>query len=155
MDEHLHVLVTDGAFRRDGTFVPQPPPNPAVLEEAWRRAVLAEFVRRSWFEEDEAVAMPPRPHAGFGACLGPSIEDRAGVLRVAHQSARAPVAEARPRHDAAGAEVESVLERNEVHCAGIHRMVDLEFKARCVDHVPERYEVRTRHAGADGGGPSC
>ncbi|MBI5709230.1 MAG: transposase zinc-binding domain-containing protein [Candidatus Eisenbacteria bacterium] len=43
---HLHVLMTDGAFRRDGTFVPLPPHDPAVLVESWRRAVLAEFVRR-------------------------------------------------------------------------------------------------------------
>ena len=42
------MLVTDGAFRRDGTFVALPPPDPAVLEEAWRCAVLAWFVRRGW-----------------------------------------------------------------------------------------------------------
>jgi hypothetical protein len=33
---HLHVLMTDGAFRRDGTFVPLPAPRPPVLEEASR-----------------------------------------------------------------------------------------------------------------------
>ena len=33
---HLHVLMTDGGFRRDGRFVPLPAPEPAVLEEAWR-----------------------------------------------------------------------------------------------------------------------
>ena len=47
---HLHVRMSDGAFRRDGTFVPLPTPEPAVLEEAWRRAVLAEFVRHGWLE---------------------------------------------------------------------------------------------------------
>jgi hypothetical protein len=64
---HLHVLMSDGAFRRDGTFVRLPEPEPTVLEEAWRRAVLAEFVRRGWFEEDEAAAMLAWPHSGFGA----------------------------------------------------------------------------------------
>ena len=49
--------MTDGAFRRDGTFVSLPEPDPAVLEEAWRRAVLAEFVRQGWLEEDEAAGM--------------------------------------------------------------------------------------------------
>ena len=43
---HLQVLMTDGGFRRDGTFVALPTPEPAVLEEAWRRSVLGEFVRR-------------------------------------------------------------------------------------------------------------
>jgi hypothetical protein len=28
---HLHVLMSDGAFRRDGSFVALPPPDPAVL----------------------------------------------------------------------------------------------------------------------------
>ena len=64
---HLHVLLTDGAFRRDGTFVPLPPPDPAVLEEVWRRAVLAEFVRQGWLEEDAAAGMRAWPHSGFGA----------------------------------------------------------------------------------------
>ena len=64
---HLHVLVTDGGFRRDGTFVRLPAPEPAVLEEAWRRAVLGEFVRRGWLEEDEAAGMLGWPHSGFGA----------------------------------------------------------------------------------------
>lgn len=32
--------------------------------------------------------------------------------------------------------------------AGVHRMPALEFLARWVDHVPERYEVRVRYAGA-------
>ena len=54
---HLHVLLTDGAFRRDGTFVPLPEPDAAVLEEMWRRTVLAEFVRHGWIEEDAAAGM--------------------------------------------------------------------------------------------------
>ena len=46
------------------------------------------------------------PHSGFGAYVGPRIEAREGVLRVARTSARAPVAEGRLRYDAERAEVE-------------------------------------------------
>jgi hypothetical protein len=145
---HLHVLMTDGGFRRDGTFVRLPEPEPAVLEEAWRRSVLAEFVRRGWLEADEAAAMLGWPHSGFGAHVGPRIEDREGLLRVARYSARAPVAESRLRYDAARAEVELVADRVDGPYAGVHRMPALEFLARWVDHVPERYEVRVRYAGA-------
>ncbi len=141
---HLHVLMTDGGFRRDGTFVLLPAPDPAVLEEAWRRAVLAAFVRQGWLEEDQAAGMLGGPHSGFGAYRGPRIEDRAGVLRVARSSARAPVAESRLRYDAAGAEVELVSDRSDGPYAGVHRMSALDFLARGVDHVPERYEVRVR-----------
>jgi hypothetical protein len=145
---HLHVLLTDGAFRRDGTFVPLPAPEPAVLEEAWRRSVLAEFVRRGWLEADAAAGMLAWPHSGFGAYLGPRIEEREGLLRVARYSARAPVAESRLRYDAERAEVELVADRTDGPYAGVHRMTALEFLARWVDHVPERYEVRVRYAGA-------
>ena len=63
----------------------------AVLAEAWRRAVLALFVRENWLEEAAAAAMLAWPHSGFSAYVGPAIaaEDRAAVLRVARYGARA------------------------------------------------------------------
>ena len=44
---HLHLLVTDGGFRPDGTFVAWPAHDTARLTEAFRRAVLRLFVRPS------------------------------------------------------------------------------------------------------------
>ena len=44
---HLHLVVTDGGFQRDGSFVTQTARDGAVLAEAWRRAVLALFVREN------------------------------------------------------------------------------------------------------------
>jgi hypothetical protein len=145
---HLHVLMTDGAYRNDGTFVALPEPEPAVLEELWRRTVLAEFVRRGWLEEAAAAGMMSWPHSGFGAYVGPRIEEREGMLRVARYAARAPVAESRLRYHADRAEVELVADRVDGPYAGVHRMAALEFVARWVTHVPERYEVRVRYAGA-------
>jgi hypothetical protein len=37
------------------------------VEEAWRRSVLAEFVRHGWLEEAAAAGMLGWPHSGFGA----------------------------------------------------------------------------------------
>jgi len=145
---HLHVLMSDGAFHRDGGFVALPVPDAAVLEELWRRAVLGEFVRQGWLEEDAAAAMMSWPHSGFGAYLGPCIEEREGLLRVPRHSAGAPVAQSRLRYHAERAEVELVADRPDGPYAGVHRMSALEFLARWVDHVPERYEVRVRYAGA-------
>ena len=110
--------------------------------------MLGEFVRRGWLEEDEAAGMLAWRHSGFGAYVGPRIEAREGVLRVARYRARAPVAEGRLGYDAERAEVEWVAERVDGPYAGVHRMTALEFLARWVDHVPERYEVRVRYAGA-------
>jgi len=145
---HLHVVMTDGAFQRDGRFVSLGEPDGAVLEGLWQRAVLAEFVRQGWLEEDAAAAMLGWPHSGFGAYVGPRISEREGVLRVARYSARAPVAESRLRYDGARGEVELVADRRDGPYAGVHRMTALEFLARWVDHVPDHYEVRVRYAGA-------
>ena len=147
---HLHLVVTDGAFRRDGSFVALTVHDVAVLTETWRRVVLALFVRQGWLEADAAASMLSWPHSGFSAHVGPRIEpeDRASVLRVARYGARAPVAESRLRYHAERAEVELVADRTDGPYAGVHRMSALEFLARWVDHVPERYEVRVRYAGA-------
>jgi hypothetical protein len=88
------------------------------------------------------------PHSGFGAYLGPPIDERAGLLRVARYAARAPVAESRLRYDAERGAVELVADRSDGPYAGVHRMMALEFVARWADHVPERYEVGVRYAGA-------
>jgi hypothetical protein len=62
---HIHMIVTDGGFRPDGTFVPWPTHDPARLAEAFRRAVLRLFVRRELLEPDQADAMLAWPHSGF------------------------------------------------------------------------------------------
>ena len=144
---HLHLVVTDGAFRCDGTFVTQTAHDPAVLAEAWRRAVLALFVRQGWLDEDAAAGMLAWPHSGFSAHVGLAIpaNDRAAVLRVARYGARAPVAESRLRYDAERAEVELASDARDGPYAGVHRMAALEFLARLVDHIPGKGEVRVRY----------
>jgi hypothetical protein len=126
---HLHVLMTDGGFRRDGTFVALPAVEPAVLEELWRRSVLAEFVGQGWLEEAAAAGMLSWPHSGFGAYLGPPLAEREGLRRVARYAARAPVAEGRLRYDAERAVVELVADRVEGPYAGVQRLGAVEFLA--------------------------
>ncbi|MEO5619108.1 MAG: transposase [Candidatus Eisenbacteria bacterium] len=75
-------------------------------------------------------------------------DDRDGLLRVARYSARAPIGEPRLRYDAERAQVELVCDRNDGPYAGTHRFAALEFLARWVDHVLERYETRVRYYGA-------
>ena len=58
---HLHLLVTDGGFRPDGTFVRWALHDVATLTEAFRRAVLRRFVRRELMEEETALGMLAGP----------------------------------------------------------------------------------------------
>lgn len=71
---HLHLLVTDGGFRPDGTFVPLPLHDVATLTEAFRRAVLRVFVRRGLLDGEAAQGMLAWPHSGFHVhpAVGPS-----------------------------------------------------------------------------------
>ena len=62
---HLHLLVTDGGFRADGTFVPLPLHDVTTLTEAFRRAVLRLFVRRDLLDGETAHTMLAWPHSGF------------------------------------------------------------------------------------------
>ena len=147
---HLHVLITDGAFTRGGRFLPAPAHDPALLKEAFRRAVLAWFVREGWLEVEAAAAMLAWPHSGFGAHIGPLIagDDRESLTRVARYGARAPIAEDRLRYHAERAEVELASDATSGPYVGVHRMDALEFLARWVTHVPDHYETRVRYYGA-------
>jgi hypothetical protein len=68
---HLHLLVSDGAFRRDGTFVPAPAHDAAVREEAWRRAVLAWFVAQQWLAPEADGARAPLRAQREASVCGP------------------------------------------------------------------------------------
>ena len=86
---HLHLLVTDGGFRPDGTFVPLPLHDVATVTEAFRRAVLTLFVKREMIDINTAASMLAWPHSGFHVHDGVWVpaEERAFATRA---SRRAP-----------------------------------------------------------------
>jgi hypothetical protein len=98
---HRHLLVTDGGFRPDGTFVSWPAHDTARLTEAFRRAVLRLFVRLELFDEDQAAGMLTWPHSGFHVhtAVWVAEDDRAFATRLARYWARNPVALARVTYD--------------------------------------------------------
>jgi hypothetical protein len=85
-----HMIVTDGAFRPDGTFVAWPAHDTAALTEAFRRAVLRLFVCRGLFEREDAEAMLAWPHLGFHVHDAVLVPD--GYVAFALRLARYPVA---------------------------------------------------------------
>ncbi len=91
---HEYLLVTDGGFRPDGTFVAGSTPHTARLTEAFRRAVLRRFVRLGLFDEDQAARMLTWPHSGFHVHAAGWVpeDDRACAPRLARYCARNPVA---------------------------------------------------------------
>ena len=90
---HVHLPVTDGGFRPDGTFVSWSAQDTARLTEAFRRAVLRLFVRPDLFDEEQAAGMLAWPHSGFHVHTAVWVpeDDRAFATRLARWGIPAPM----------------------------------------------------------------
>ncbi|MBK8648885.1 MAG: transposase [Gemmatimonadetes bacterium] len=137
---HLHLLVTDGGFRPDGTFVTWPAHDAARLTEAFRRAVLRLFVRLELFDEDQAAGMLTWPHSGFHVHTAVWVpeDDRAFATRLARYCARNPVALERLTYDRAAHAVTYRSDKSEGPTAGTETVDPLEFLARVLVHIPDK-----------------
>jgi hypothetical protein len=137
---HLHLVVTDGGFRPDGTFVRWPgwpAYDSAALSEAFRRAVLRLFVRRGFFDEDQAEGMLQWPHSGFHvhAGVGVSEDDRPFALRLARYCARNPLALDRLTYEPATEQLTYRSDKTDGPTAGTAALDQLEFLARLLTHI--------------------
>ncbi|MBI3080950.1 MAG: transposase [candidate division NC10 bacterium] len=146
---HLHLLVTDGGFRPDGTFVPLPLHDVATLTEAFRRAVLRWFVRRGLLEAETAAGMLAWPHSGFHVHDGVWVpaEDRAFATRLARSCARHPVALGRLAYQTDTGAVTYQSDQASGPTAGAETVDALEFLARVVSHIPNKGQVLQRYYG--------
>ncbi len=146
---HIHLIVTDGGFRADGTFVPWPAHDTAALTEAFRRAILRLFVRRGIVEADDAQRMLAWPHSGFHVHDGVWVADGDTdfALRLARYCARNPVALERLQYDGPAAPVRYRSDKRDGPTAGTETVDPLEFLARLVTHIPNKHQVMTRYYG--------
>lgn len=137
---HLYLLVTDGGFRPDGTFVSSPGHDPTRLTEAFRRAVLRLFVRLNLFDEDQAAGMLTWPHSGFHVhtAVWVAEDDRAFATRLARYCARNPVALERLTYDRAATAVTYRSDKSDGPTAGTETAEPLEFLARVLVHIPDK-----------------
>ena len=147
--KRLDLLVTDGGFRPDGTFVSWPAHDTARLTEAFRRAVLRLFVRLELFDEDQAAGMLTWPHSGFHVHTAVWVpeDDRAFATRLARYCARNPVALERLTYDRAAQAVTYRSDKSDGPTAGTETADPLEFLARVLVHIPDNGHVTTRYYG--------
>jgi hypothetical protein len=147
--EILHLLVTDGGFRPNGTFMSRPAHDTMRLTEAFRRAGLLLFVRLALFDEDQAAGMLTRPYSGFH--VHPAVwvpeDDRAFAARLARDCARNPVALERLPYDRRATAVTSRSDTSEGPTAGTETADPLEVLARVLVHLPDTGQVTTRYSG--------
>ena len=144
---HLHLLVTDGGFRPDGTFVSWPAHDTVRVTEAFRRAVLRLFARLKPFDEDQAAGMLAWPHSGFHVHTAVWVpeDDRAFATRLARHCARNPVALERLTYDRTAKVVTYRSDKSEGPTAGTETADPLEFLARVLVHIPDKGHVTKGH----------
>jgi hypothetical protein len=146
---HLHLRVTDGGFRPDGTFVSWPVHETARLTEAFRRAVLRLFVRLELFDEDQATVMLTWRHSGFHVHTAVWVpeDDRAFATSLARYCARNPVALQRLTYDRVAKAVTYRSAKSEGPTAGTDTVDPLELLARVLVHIPDNGHVTPRYYG--------
>ena len=146
---HIHALVTDGGFRRDGTFVHLPAHSAEVLTEAFRRGVLMLFVDRELFELEVADGMLGWQHSGFSVHDGVWLDqdDTAAHARLACYCARCPVSLERLADDAEAGTVTYTSDKSDGPTAGPHTFEATAFIAHLVDHIPDKVQVLQRYYG--------
>jgi len=146
---HLHMLVTDGGFRPDGSFVRLPLHDVTTLTEAFRRAVLQLFVKRELMDVETARGMLAWPHSGFhvhdGVCV--AADDKEFTVRLARYCARNPVALGRMEYDERHSAVTYHSDKPTGPTAGSETVDALEFLARVVSHIPNKGQVLQRYYG--------
>ena len=146
---HLHMLVTDGGFLADGTFVHLPLHDVATLTEAFRRAVLKMFVRRELMDVETAQGMLNWPHSGFhvhDAVWAPA-DDKEFTVRLARYCARNPIALGRMEYDEQHGAVTYHSDKPTGPTAGSETSDALEFLAKLTSHIPNKGQVLQRYYG--------
>ena len=145
----MHLLVTDGGFRPDGTFVHLPLHDVATLTEAFRRAVLNMFVKRELMDIETAQGMLAWPHSGFHVhdAVWAAAEDKEFTVRLARYCARNPIALGRMEYDAGQSAVTYHSDKVTGPTAGSETTDALEFLAKLTSHIPNKGQVLQRYYG--------
>ena len=91
---HIHALVTEGTFERDGTFHAVAWPPAGVLEEAFRRLLLVALVRVERLSEEFAASLISWRHSGFSVHASSRVEalDLGGLERLGRYVTRPALA---------------------------------------------------------------
>jgi hypothetical protein len=94
---HVHALVTEGVLEKGGGFLPLAAPDFAVLEELFRRLVLAELVQAERLSEGFRDSLLTWRHSGFSVYGAQVVlpEEAGRLAHLARYATRPPLAQQR------------------------------------------------------------
>ncbi|MGB6363834.1 MAG: transposase [Thermoanaerobaculia bacterium] len=146
---HVHILVTDGGFRPDGTFCALPGLNSRHLERLFQAEVLRILVDKGLIGGETVRNLLTWRHSGFSAHGDVRVKDRQGAARLGRYMIRCPLALKRLSWNEETAEVSYAARptRRSGPRPTTASWDVLEFIARVVDHIPEPSQQMTRYWG--------
>jgi hypothetical protein len=146
---HVHVLVTDGGFRPDGSFRPLVWFDPQQVERLFRAEVLRTLLSRNLITEQVVTNLLSWRHSGFSAHGAVCVQDREGAVRLGRYMIRCPIVLERLAWDEGAGQVvcRSRPARRSGPLPAEVRWDVLEFLARVIDHIPEPSQQTVRYWG--------
>jgi hypothetical protein len=140
---HVHLLVSWGLFRRDGSFIPvEGTPDPETVAQLFRHKVLRMLLDEGAIEETVVQNLLAWPHTGFGTHVSRAIpvdETTPGV--VARYIARPPITPERMLGEANQDQIICRSDAAHPRRQASFRMIDpLDFLAEMSAHIPDAHE---------------
>jgi len=143
---HVHLLVSWGLFRRDGSFIPiEGTPDPETVARLFRHKVLRMLLEEGAIDEHVVGNLLAWPHTGFGTHVSREIPaDAKTPGAVARYMTRPPITPERMLGEASSAQViyrsDAVHPR---HQANFRVFDPLDFLAEVSAHIPDAHEKTT------------
>ena len=143
---HVHLLISWGLFRPDGSFLPvNGTPDPETVARLFRHKVLRMLLEEGAMEAHVVRNLLAWPHTGFGTHVSRAIPADAttpGV--VARYMARPPIT---PERILGEADQDRIIYRSDAvhprHQANFRAFDPLDFLAEVSAHLPDAHEKTT------------
>jgi hypothetical protein len=143
---HVHLLVSWGLFRRDGSFLPvKETPDPETVARLFRHKVLRMLLAEGAIAEHVVGNLLAWSHTGFGAHVSREIPaDAKTPATVARYMTRPPITPERMLGEAGTARV---IYRSDIvhprHQANFRVFDPVDFLAEVSAHIPDAHEKTT------------
>src|SRR3989339_124787 len=148
---HLHAIVSDGCFLKDGSFHTAPIFIIKDLEEAFQYEVLKMFKKEGKINDTIIENMLSWHHSGFNVYIGDRIEsdDKAGLGNLARYIIRACFSQERlvyiPAEKSDDGVAKVIYTSKDRKFRKVFMVLD--WLARLTTHIPGRYEQTVRYYG--------
>jgi hypothetical protein len=146
---HVHLLITDGVFARDGTFERFPFFDTHLIEELFRAELLRVMVDKGLISQDVVDNLLSWRHSGFSVHGEVKVPDREAAARLGRYMIRCPVVLERLSLDEdTGEVIYRTRPSHTNHPEGpVARWDVYELIARVLDHLPAPHQQLVRYWG--------